>query len=217
MRNEGGRPSWFSLCTLHLALCTGCLAGCTALPSVAVRPQTGSDAFRQTFDRAYVTRSEFGEDQVVLVNAPIARQPPAEPARVIRPLDAAPLHTVMAVRLHWRPTSATLQTRAGLNAVLHWYVYGRAGVNGPVSLLHYVGTGFATLTDAGDGCDVAVSHGSLSLAERYGDLRDPLGAFTTEGTFHAVTGPTQLAETLADVATATADATATYGPATTRP
>ena len=174
---------------------------------------------RQSFDRAFVTRaSDFGEDQVALVDAPIDRLTPDNPTKAIQPLaDAVPLHTVMAVRLHWRAISGRLTTDAGLNAVLHWYVYGNPANGGPPSLLHYVGTGYVKIADAGDGVDVTVQHGTLALAERYGTLRDPLGSFSVEGAFHAVTSDTQLAETLADVKAVTAAAAAAYPPPTTRP
>jgi hypothetical protein len=195
------------------------LAGCAAPPpSVTVRPQGDTALLRQTFDRAFVSRtSEFGEDQVVLVTAPIDRLTPDNPTKLIRPLPDVPLHTVMAIRLHWRAVSHALTTEAGLNAVLHWYVYANPAAGGPPSALHYVGTGFVTIDPAGDGADVTVRHGTLSLAERFGDLRDPLGSFTVEGTFHAVTSAEQLAETLAEVKTNLARAAVAYPPPTTRP
>ncbi len=194
------------------------LAGCGAeLPAVSVRPQGDTASLRQSFDRAFVTLSgTTGEDQVVMVNAPIDRLTPDQPTKLIQPLAVPPLHTVMGVRLHWRAQSGTLHTEAGLNAVLHWYVYGSPADGGPPSLLHYVGTGFVLIDPAGDGADVSVSHGSLHLAERYGDLRDPLGTFAVNGSFHATTSGRQVTETLADVATAIARAAAAH-PAATRP
>ena len=167
---------------------------------MSVRPHVTGDALRQSFDRAFVNRtSTFGEDQIVLVSAPIDRRLADSPDAVVRPLAEVPLHTVMAIRLHWRANSSRLRSIAGLNAVLHWYVYGSPAGGGPPSLLHYVGTGFVTIHDAGDGADVTVANSSLSLRERHGDLRDPLGTFTVDGSFHAVTADRQLAETLADV------------------
>ena len=217
MRNVERRTkarTWSSFCILHSAFCLSC----SAVPAVSVRPQGDTASLRQSFDRAFVTRaSDFGEDQVVLVDAPIDRRTPDNPTKAIQPLPDVPLHTVMALRLHWRAISGRLTTDAGLNAVLHWYVYGNPSNGGPPSLLHYVGTGFVTLTDAADGADVTVRHGTLSLAERYGTLRDPLGSFSVEGAFHAVTSDTQLSETLADVKSVTAAAAVAYPPPTTRP
>ena len=206
-----------SFCILHSAFCIS-LAGCSSLPAVSVQPQGDTASLRQSFDKAFVSRtSDFGEDQVVLVNAPIDKPTPDQPGKPIQPLPEPPLHTVMAIRLHWRAKSAMLTTEAGLNAVLHWYVYGSPAGGGPPSLLHYVGTGFVTIDDAGDGADVTVQHGSLSLAQRYGDLRDPLGTFRLNGSFHAVTSDRQLAETLADVKVAVAAAAAAYPKPSTRP
>ncbi len=222
MQNDDGRMQSgekrlrISFCTLHSALCV-LLTGCSALPAVSVRPQGDTASLRESFDRAFVSRtSDFGEDQVVLVNAPIDRRTPDHPGKLIQPLPEPPLHTVMAIRLHWRAKSATLSTDAGLNAVLHWYVYGSPAGGGPPSLLHYVGTGFVIIDDAGDGADVTVTHGMLALSERYGDLRDPLGAFTLNGSFHAVTSASQLTETLADVKAAGAQAAAAH-PVATQP
>ena len=220
MQNEAGRrlPPF---CTWHSALCIASLAlpGCgPSLPSVSVRPQGDSATLRETFDRGFVSRtSDFGEDQVVLVNAPLDRLTPDQPTKLIQPLPEVPLHTVLWIRLHWRAKTGALSTDAGLNAVLHWYVYGSPAGGGAPSLLHYVGTGFVLLKDAGNGVDVDVSHGTLSLAERYGDLRDPLGSFDLSGSFHAVTGDTQLTETLADVKVAVAQAAAAHPRPTTRP
>jgi hypothetical protein len=178
---------------------------------VNVRPQGDTASLLATFDRAFVSRtSDFGEDQVVLVNAPIDRRTPDQPGKLIQSLPEPPLHTVMAIRLHWRSKSAMLTTEAGLNGVIHWYVYGSPAGGGPPSLLHYVGTGFVTIDDAGDGANVRVQHGSLSLVERFGDLHDPLGTFAVEGSFHAVTSEKQLNETLADVKTALAQAAAAH-------
>ena len=194
------------------------LAGCSALPAVTVVPHGGATSLRQTFDQAFVTRDgTSGEDQVVLVNAPIVRRTSDGPGKVIEPLADVPLHTVMTVRLHWRVKTSILRTSAGLNAVLHWYVYGSPAGGGPPSLLHYVGTGLVRLSDGGDGADVDVSHGSLHLAERFGDLRDPLGSFTVDGSFHAVASDRQVAETLADVKGAVDQASLAFPPPSTRP
>ena len=215
---NGGRSHLLSPCILHSALCILLTTGCASLPSVSVRPQGDTASLRQTFDRAFLSRtSDFGEDQVVLVNAPIDKRTPDQPTKLIQPLPEPPLHTVMWVRLHWRSKVGALSTDAGLNAVLHWYVYGSPGGGGPPSLLHYVGTAFVILKDSGDGATVDVSHGSLSLAERYGDLRDPLGSFDLKGSFHAVNSDTQLTETLADVKSAVAQAAAAHRRPSTRP
>ncbi len=194
------------------------MAGCgPALPAVSVQPHGTGPSLRQTFDRGFVSRkSDFGEDQVVLVNAPLDRLTPDQPAKLIRPIEGAPLHTVMSIRLHWRAVTGSLTTDAGQNAVLHWYVYG-SPAGGPPSLVHYVGTGFVTLADSGDGATVAVSHATLAVKERYGDLRDPLGTFAVAGTFHAVTSDAQVAETLADVSSALAAAVAAHPAAATHP
>lgn len=195
------------------------LPACSAPPAVSVQPHGGPATLRQSFDRAFVNRtSTFGEDQIVLVTAPIDRRLPDRPDAVIRPLPEVPLNTVMSIRLHWRANSSRLRSIAGLNAVLHWYVYGSPAGGGPPSLLHYVGTGFVTLNDAGDGADVSVTHGTLSLRDRHGDLRDPLGTFTVDGSFHAVTGDRQLAQTLADVKAAAEQSAAAFpSPPTSRP
>ena len=218
MQNGRRLRRLLAFCIVDSALCI-CPTGCgSALPAVSVRPHGDPVALRQAFDRAFVSRaSTSGEDEVVLVSAPIDRRVPADPTRNVRPLGEPPLHTVMAIRLHWRAIPGRQTTDAGLNAVLHWYVYGSPSGGGPPSLLHYVGTGFVTIDDAGDGADVAVSHGMLSLAERYGDLRDPLGGFTVAGSFHAASSDTQLTETLADVKAASAQAAAAYPRPTTQP
>jgi len=213
---NGGRPRFPSFCILHSAFCI-LLSGCASLPSVSVRPQGDTALLRQTFDRAFVSRtSDFGEDQVVLVNAPIDRPTPDQPTKPIQPLPEVPLHTVLWIRLHWRSQVGKLTTDAGLNAVLHWYVYGSPAGDAP-SLLHYVGTGFVVLKDSGDGATVDVSHGTLSLVDRYGDLRDPLGSFDLNGSFHAVTSDRQVAETLADVKAAVAQAAAAHPQPSSRP
>ena len=189
------------------------LAGCGGLPAVEVHPHSGTDTLRQTFDKAFVSReSQFGEDQVVLVGAPIDQ--PAQPGPVIQPLAAPPLHTVMAIRLHWRAKTLSLPTDAGLNAVVHWYVYGSPVDGGAASLLHYVGNAFVHVDAAGDGADVTVSNGTLQLKDRFGSLRDPLGTFTIDASFHAVTSERQLHETLADVQAAQTRAAATTQAAT---
>jgi len=210
---NGARHRLHPFCIRHSSLCILLLTGCASLPSVSVRPQGDTASLRQTFDRAFLSRtSDYGEDQVVLVNAPIDKPTTDQPGKLIQPLPGVPLHTVMWIRLHWRSKVGALSTDAGLNAVLHWYVYGSPAGGGPPSLLHYVGTGFVVLKDSGDGATVDVSHGSLSLAERYGNLRDPLGSFELHGSFHAVDSDTQLTETLADVRAAIAQAAAAAHP-----
>ena len=194
------------------------LVGCSAsnLPTVELTGTKLGRPTAQAFTRAFVAQNDVGEDQVVVIDSPLDHSREANAASPLEPLTAPPVTQVLAIRLHWRANGAASGSPAAMNAVLHWYAYGPASGSNS-GFVHYVGTGFVTLTPKGDGATVTVDHGTMKLVDRVGSLRDPFGSFRIDGTFHAVADGGQLRQVQEDVKTAEALARAAMLPAASRP
>jgi hypothetical protein len=164
------------------------LAGCATTPqsTLTVTSLQSAQEFKPQFDAAYASRSAEGDYDVVLTGD-------AEGGSGAR--------QVMHVRVLYRPMRGTrLDHPSATNASIRWYVLG----DRPGDVVEYTGAGFVTVKPAavGDGVEVNVRNASLRPVATRGNLTDPLGATTVQGTFQARTDPRRVTELLAQVAPA---------------
>jgi hypothetical protein len=167
--------------------------GCATTPqsTLTVTSVQSAQEFKPQFDAAYASRSAEGDYDVVLTggSAPTGASA-GEGAR-----------QVMHVRVLYRPMRGTrLDHPSATNASIRWYVLG----DRPGDVVEYTGAGFVTVSPAavGDGVEVRVRNASLRPVATRGNLTDPLGPTTVQGTFQARTDPQRVTDLLAEVAPA---------------
>ena len=180
-----------------LPLAMVCLAaagavGCSAGGSnVVVKSERDGQIYRPQFSRAYAARNAEGELDVVL-SSPLKR--PAADGRA-----AETLQQVMHVRVLWRPMKGTKTDHpTATNAILHWYVFGGDGRNGP-QLLTYNGAAFAAVQESGGVTKLTLQNATLAPAARQGRLVDPIGPSDLSGVIVAKRSPRQVGAVLAKV------------------
>ena len=183
------------------------LAGCgVSLPALSVVADISHQRYQTQFNHAYVSSDPAGNYVVVLLQDPPPISHSGPPGQVLQPSPKLPLHQVVVIRLLWQPvTGAKPDSPAAINAAVHWYVLSCATADG-TSFLHYVGTAFVKIVPNKSGAQVLVRIGSLKIADRHGNLVDPLKSFKLDGDFKATTNDVELHKILDDVKASVADA-----------
>jgi hypothetical protein len=183
------------------------LAGCgVSPPVVSVVADISHQRYRTQFNHAYISNDSAGNYVVVLLQdpPPILHSGPA--GSVLQPSNTLPLHQVVVIRLLWQPvTGAKPDSPAATNAAVHWYVLSCATADG-TSFLHYVGTAFVKIVPSKSSAQVIIRIGSLKIADRHGNLVDPLKSFKLDGEFEAANNDAELHKVLDDVKASIADA-----------
>ncbi len=150
--------------------------------------------------RAYWSQDQSGEDQIVLLNDPIDATTTSPAGDALAARNSPPIRQVLVIHFRWRNAiSVRGDNPTSDNAVLDWFVYG----GGTPGFLHYAGSAHVALATHATNADVDIHRGSLTLVEKSGDFRDPLGSFTVDGKADATNSPGQLRQTLQDLAEAT--------------
>jgi hypothetical protein len=87
----------------------------------------------------------------------------------------------MTIRVLWRPMRASIREEAtAANAAIEWFILGENS-GGAQDLLRYSGTGFVDVRVKGDFATVEIAGASLDLADRAGNLQDPIGRAELSG------------------------------------
>ncbi len=185
------------VCAIVPGLLSG---GCgTSPPVISVTPLRSDLKYLQNFTQAYTTQDAAGDYQIVLVHDPVDDIPSSEAGQRLNPATVPPVRQYLQIRVLWRPVrGARADTPAATNAALHWYVLEGPTVSG-TGMIHYAGTGFVSVVKNGPGAEVIIRNGTLKLAERRGDLVDPLHEFRVDGKFDAVSDDVRVRQMLADV------------------
>jgi hypothetical protein len=185
-------------------------AGCgTSGPVLSVKPAQSNQSYLARFTQAYVMRNAAGDYEVVLVDDPIDRAEVGDAGQPLNPQNVPPLRQVLHIRLLWKPLpGARPDSPAATNASLHWYVLGGATAQG-TSLIRYAGTAFVGIVENGHGADVTIRNGMLNVAERRGELVDPLKSFSIDGKVDAEQNDARLEEVMDDVKAALVEAKGT--------
>jgi len=131
----------FAFCLL-LLLGTGCSSQHSSLTLQPAADE--SRVFTQVFPQAYVTRSEDGEFEAVLIDDGIDAVHDPKPGKPLESSPMTPVTQVVHIRVFWRPLPGTLADHpSATNAALDWYVISDGAERGD-NLLHYSGAGFVT-------------------------------------------------------------------------
>ena len=172
--------------------------GCATRPSLMLTSSRQHQTYRQEFTRAYACRNDAGGTDVVLVDKATEQsmrgQPMSDPARQI-----------MHIRVMWLPTRDMKAVAS--NAAIKWYVIGRSA---PQDVMAYSGTAFVYLdSDDENSIKVKVTNATLKCGQPQGNMIDPVGPSTMEGTIVARSDAGMVKKLLGDMRTAMAAAEGT--------
>ena len=171
-------------------LLTGCASKAGKPARLQLRSSQTRQVYAQQFEKAYFSRLDTGEYEIVLVDDGDggAGQPkPAGARQPLRPSQAAPLRQVVHIRVHWRPLRGSKPDHpSATNAVVDWYVTAPAGDAVYANdRLHYQGAAFVEIGAKNGLAKVRISKGQVALVEAVGSLHDPVGRSALAGTFTA--------------------------------
>jgi hypothetical protein len=160
--------------------------------------------FRQEFTKAYVSKGEDGNTEIVLVSDETAGGSQDDSARVAAGTAISPgtdVRQVMHVRVLWKPQRGTKQSHPSFtNAGLHWYVLGGKS---PTDVLEYTGAGFVALSDTPVGTQVTIRNATVKPVDNPRcSLTDPVGPSKLTGSFLATRSAKRVNDLLAEVRSA---------------
>ena len=190
------------------SLCGGCAAKPAELRLSCL--ESGA-TYLQNFPDAYVSKSDSGRIEIVLVDEQNVRLTDGAPGQAVQasaePDATTAIRQVMHLKVLWKPQRGAKSSHPShTNAGLHWYVLGGGGATPDV--LEYSGAGFVTLAEGPTGTQVTIKNATLKpVGAPRGGLTDPVGPARLTGTFLARRSPQRVSALLAEVKTAV-DATA---------
>ena len=137
--------------SLPIIVALGCiLGGCSAkAPATARLVSTTNDVqLRQSFDRAYATKTTAGEYEIVLVDDGLPAD--SDDSELLMPAEKAPVRQVLYLKMNWRPQrGAKNNNPAASNALARWYFF-VPGDEGRERVIRYDGTAFVRMTQGRD-------------------------------------------------------------------
>jgi hypothetical protein len=181
-----------------LATVVSANGGCSSVSRLTTKSVGSGQVYATTFTQAYVTRSEFGQYDVVLVSEPASEKsrPAGEP---LQQASAPPLRHIVHLRALWQPWTAPRSDNPALtNSAVHWYVISERA-SGPPDVLRYDGAGFVRVWGTSGEAQVRVQNVLIEPSTRQGNLSDPIGAALVSGKFRAVFSPRRVREVLGEI------------------
>ncbi len=181
------------------ALCFGCASenqGDLHLVSF-----TNNQVFSQTFDQAYVTHTDTGDVDIVMVNDGMASVRSDDPSKPLTPQAADAPRQYVHIRVFWKALAHRADHPANTNASIQWCLLGDGPNEG--SLLEYDGSGLVMLDDMGDTTNVTICSAWMKAQTQRGDMVDPLGPSDLNGKVQAINDPTRADQLIAEMKTAT--------------
>lgn len=181
-------------------LCWAALTGgCAQTPqsTLTLTSSRSGQVYKPEFGTAYVSRSGNGDYDVVLTG----ESTPSADAQTAAAGAVGYVRQVVHVRVHYRPMrGARLDHPSASNASIRWFVLG----DRPADVVEYAGAGFVTVKPGfgGDAAQVVVRNASLRPVVTRGNLADPLGPVSLDGTFVARSNRQRVDELLAQVRSA---------------
>jgi hypothetical protein len=175
IHNQFTRRAW-----VMLFLMAGCAASHNGLTMTSVDHRRD---YNQTFSRAYATLNENGDYDVVLVHdANVDRLPNSD--GVIEPAVATPRQLVH-IRVFWMAhRDVTLDHPVNSNAAIRWYLFGDRP-DEAANMLEYSGSALVLVSDDGKTATVTVRGALLKAVAKRGEMSDPLGPSSVNGTIVA--------------------------------
>lgn len=182
MNSRSGHCCWIVLPLALLGLLAG---GCSGTSELTLSPAATRQSLSHTFEQAYLSRTEQGDYQVVLIDdggAPAAHHDIDQP---IQPAATPPLRQIVFIRVFWRPMKGSKSDfPSASNAALDWYVFGTGG-RGETDMVHYQGVGFVAINRSGDSANLRIDNAVVKPATVRGEIHDPIGRAALTGTVHA--------------------------------
>jgi hypothetical protein len=172
---------------------TGCFSA--GPPKLVFRSVDSAKMYTQQFQRAYYSKTNDGEYDIVLVEDGITQADSKSNGPLISS-PTIPLSQIVHIRILWKaPSGSKPDTPSATNAIIDWYV--RAS-DSPDRLdrLHYRGAGFVIVYESTGTSIFDVRSSQLSLSESKGRLQDPLGTTSVLGSFTATLNDGMVASTL---------------------
>jgi hypothetical protein len=139
--------------------------------------------FQQTFSHAYASLNDNGDYDVVLVHDANADHLSGA-AGPLQPAAVTPRQLVH-IRVYWMThRGVTLDHPVNSNATIHWYLFGDRP-DETADMLEYAGSALVLVSDDGRTATVTVRGAYLKAVGRRGDMADPLGPSSVNGTIVA--------------------------------
>jgi hypothetical protein len=192
-----------------LSLSAGALAaaGCSSQTSnLKMTSINKKQCFDQTFTEAYLSKSDTGDTDVVLIADP----QPTQPEDLHKPLspeaNADVPRQVVHIRIYWKPVTGTKADHpANTNASVHWYMIGTTPEH--PSVMEYCGSGLVTVDESDDTATLLVRRAWMKASNHCGSMCDPLGPCLLDGKISAKIDSQEVKSILATLKTDTAPVT----------
>jgi hypothetical protein len=158
------------------------LSGCRSdIAHVTIEPEGKHEPYIQRFPRAYMSISNDGDYDIVLLSEGLAV--PKTKGKVLYPTQVNELKQVVHIRVLWRalPGTHTDQPTA-TNSTIDWFVLSNLP-DAPEDRIAYRGAGFVAIYPNGDVAKVVIRNATMNISQHSGDLVDPFGPSALGGTF----------------------------------
>jgi hypothetical protein len=175
-------------------LCAGCLATGNHLTLVS---QDQRHDFTQGFSHAYAGLNGNGDFDVVLVHDANADSLSAGGGPVA-PAPVTPRQLVH-IRVYWLAEhGAKLDHPVATNSTVRWLIFGDRP-DEAANVLEYSGSALVVVDSKGAVATVTIRGAFLKMVARRGDMADPLGPSSVNGTVSAVLDRRRVDEVLAEL------------------
>jgi hypothetical protein len=199
MTTKDGFMSIFrTLCILiaMAALAGGCSSSKGNLTVTGDQTRT---IYAQSFNQAYITASQDGVYDIILLQDTQAGKPVKQKAnKPLEPLQTSSLRQIVHIHIFWQAMSGSVAKDGVVtNAAIDWYVIG--GGSDKPEVLRYEGAGYVVLDEGGKGATVDIRDGMMRQTKVVGDLHDPIGPSRLVGKVKATRNAQFVQDTLAEL------------------
>ncbi len=153
---------------------------------VRVRRLNDGRTLAQRFDQAYITRSEHGDYDVVLVADTTTDQAAPRRGNTLQPAANVPVRHMVHLRIFWRPLRGMRASdTATSNAAIDWFVL-TPGAREGEDVLRYRGSGLVGIYPGERGASITMRNVRLEPELVHGQMTDPIGRAEVTGALQAV-------------------------------
>jgi hypothetical protein len=187
-----------------IAICAGAiLCGCASQPGdLRMTGIANHRNFRQNFDRAYISKDEAGDADIVLVQDGFASRDD-NASTPMAPDNQYTPRQLVHIRIFWNPmTGAQADHPANTNASLHWCLMGDGADHG--GMLEYAGSGVVLMDRGHNGTNLTIRKAWMKAISQRGNMLDPLGPSLLIGSIYAVDDDQKVQSLLAELKSAVA-------------
>jgi hypothetical protein len=176
-------------------------AGCSSSNgNLTVTGDETRTVYAQSFNQAYITASQDGVYDIILLQDTEAGKPVKQKAnKPLEPLQTSSLRQIVHIHIFWQAQGGTV-ARDGVvtNAAIDWYVIG-GGTSEKPEVLRYEGAGYVVLDEGSKGATVDIRDGMMRQTKVVGELHDPIGPSKLVGKVKAIRNAQFVQDTLAEL------------------